>query len=122
MKALLLFFAFLLGVLSGCNPMPGSDTEIRNFSVEHSGIATITKVYSNNGEDCVDFLWKAENNIGTPESVTQLKTKDIEGLVHAEEIKVGDKLNLHVTHLFRQEGATTPYIVKSLWVMSKTMH
>lgn len=117
MKNLTLFFVFLLGVLSGCNPMPGSDTEIRNFAVQHSGNATITKVYSNNGETCIDFLWKAENNIGTPESVIQVKLKDIEGLVLAEEMKVGNKLSLHVTHFIRQTGTSTPYIVKSLWAI-----
>jgi hypothetical protein len=115
LKSWKLNFLIALSLLSGCNRIPGSDSEIHNFSVQHSGIATITNVYNNNGENCIDFLWQAENNAGKAEALTRVQAKNIEGSVRVIDLKVGNKLKLHVIHYFSQKGTTTPILQSSLW-------
>lgn len=76
-------YTLLLCVLSGCGP--GSNTDIHNYSLQHSGVATVTNVFNKNGETYMDFLWQAENNIGAPEAISQVNVKDIEGHAYSKE-------------------------------------
>jgi hypothetical protein len=95
--------------------MPGSDTEMHQYSVRHSGIATITKVSSNDNEIYINFFWKTENDKGDPLMVSHVNTRDIEGLAHPDQLKIDGRFFGECVYFMKQRGSTTPQIVKSSW-------
>ena len=117
LKTLLL--ASLIHLITACIPAPGGDTTVRTYQVDHSGVATITRIYSENDNNYIDFHWQATNNIGKPEEVKKIGTREIGGLSHAGNIKTGDKLELFVIRLFRQHGSSTPELLESWWSINR---
>ena len=114
-------FTLLLYMLSACTfeDIPGRDSRIRHYSVQHSGVATITRVYIKDSQTFIDLLWQAKNNIGDPEAYKQINTNEIRSFDHSKKVKTDDKVYFNVTHFFKQRGSTTPELKKSSWTMSK---
>ena len=118
MKITTLLFGFLalIYTLSGCSPMPGGDTSSHSYSVTHTGIATVTRVYLEEGRTFVDVLFSVENiNHEEPEAYTRIDTTKIGGADNTSSVGVGDKFKLDAMHLFEQKGTSTPKLIETLW-------
>ncbi len=109
----------LLGLLIGCSPTNGGDTPEHNFIQKHAGSGTVTKTYRVEGEEFIDIVWLAENNIGTPEPFVAVRAQSIHGYNPSQKWSVEDHLIGEVIHQFRQQGSSTPQLIESEWTLRK---
>ena len=115
-KSLLLFLFASVFLLSACLAIPGGDTHEHFHSVHHTGIAVVSRLFTENNKPYLDFSWQADNNLGPPTNVTNVAVSDIAEMDISYELKVGEKLSLEVTHFYQQRGSTTPELLESLWL------
>jgi hypothetical protein len=113
--AAVLILPVFIFLLSACQSLPGQDSSIHYFKVQHNGQATLTRIYQLNGKTVLDFNWQADNNSGQATAISHIAIDSIAGLKPTQELTSGQTVPLQVLHFFQQRGSTKPELLRSVW-------